>query len=90
MLCALDRSRVSRVFLVQDYVLLCGSMKRILVNFLDSPFGGAKGKGNKGSGKMNRGVGTLPTLSAMPCAMSPKEWLFRVPMADWQLASSRE
>lgn len=30
----------------------CGSMKRILVNFLNSPFGGAKGKGRgtKGAG----------------------------------------
>lgn len=71
MLCALDRRRVSRVFLVQDYVLLWERMKRILVNFLDSPFGGAKGKEDKGSGNMNRGW-WYTTLYAMPCAMSPK------------------
>ena len=85
MLCAFDRKRVSRVFLVQD-LCYCGSMKRILVNFLNSPFGAAKGKEDKGSGNMNRGVvgGTLHFMRC-PARCRQKVTVPVTDRGDWEL-----
>lgn len=82
MLCALNRRRVSRVFLVQDCVLLWEHETHIgqLFGF---PFWRCEREGEQREREDEQGGGTLHLMRG-PCAMSPKEWLFRLPIGDWE------